>query len=148
MTLAGSPSPDPIRAQALTPTDNSSGISVWTVVRGRARALAPVFGIVLSGAMFAALLRPSRYTASGTILIEQQERPNQLVHSTVSSYASQRVQIISQRVMTTDNPMGIIRRYDLFAELRRRLRLRTSASWSKRAAVITMPGYCSSTMRC
>jgi uncharacterized protein involved in exopolysaccharide biosynthesis len=59
-------------------------------------------------------LWPSRYQSTGTILIEQQELPVDLVRSTVTSYADQRVQVISQRVMTTQTLLGIIRRYDLY----------------------------------
>jgi polysaccharide biosynthesis transport protein len=36
------------------------------------------------------------------------------VRSTVTSYADQRVQVISQRVMTTQNLLSIIHRYDLY----------------------------------
>jgi uncharacterized protein involved in exopolysaccharide biosynthesis len=77
-------------------------------------------GAVLLLALSAALFWPPRYAASGVILIEQQEVPNDLVRSTVSSYASQRIQVISQRVMTTENLMAIIQRYDLYPELRKR----------------------------
>jgi polysaccharide biosynthesis transport protein len=42
------------------------------------------------------------------------------VRSTVTSYADQRVQIISQRVMTTQTLLGIIRRYDLYPKERNR----------------------------
>jgi uncharacterized protein involved in exopolysaccharide biosynthesis len=67
-----------------------------------------------------ALLLPARYQSTGTILIEQQEVPQDLVRSTVSSYADQRVQTISQRVMTTQNLLDIIRRYDLYPSERKR----------------------------
>ena len=67
-----------------------------------------------------ALLLPSYYQSTGTILIEQQELPIDLVRSTVTSYADQRVQVISQRVMTTQTLLGIIRRYDLYPRERAR----------------------------
>jgi polysaccharide biosynthesis transport protein len=65
-----------------------------------------------------ATLLPSMYRSSGTILIEQQEMPQELVRSTVTSYADQRVQIISKRVMTTETLLNIIRRYDLYPKER------------------------------
>jgi uncharacterized protein involved in exopolysaccharide biosynthesis len=65
-------------------------------------------------------LWPSSYQSTGTILIEQQELPVDLVRSTVTSYADQRVQVISQRVMTTQTLLGIIRRYDLYPRERAR----------------------------
>jgi uncharacterized protein involved in exopolysaccharide biosynthesis len=62
---------------------------------------------------------PARYRSSAVILIEQQEIPPDLVRSTVTSYADQRIQVISQRVMTTSNLMEIIKKFDLYPEDRR-----------------------------
>jgi len=87
--------------------------------RQRKALLWAAVGVLLL-ALLAAVFWPPRYTATGVILIEQQELPNDLVRSTVSSYASQRIQVISQRVMTTENLMGIIQRYNLYADLRKR----------------------------
>jgi uncharacterized protein involved in exopolysaccharide biosynthesis len=67
-----------------------------------------------------ALLLPPKFKSTATILIEQQEVPQDLVRSTVSEYADQRVQVISQRVMTTQNLLDIIRRYDLYPHERKR----------------------------
>src|SRR6202012_4175059 len=57
---------------------------------------------------------PPHYRSAGTILIEQQEMPQELVRSTVTSYADERVQVISKRGMTTEPLLNIIRRYDLY----------------------------------
>ena len=89
-------------------------------LRRRRRPLVLVGGGVLLAAVLAALFWPPSYTATGVILIEQQELPSELVRSTVSSYASQRVQVISQRVMTSENLMNIIQRYGLYVSLRKR----------------------------
>jgi polysaccharide biosynthesis transport protein len=67
-----------------------------------------------------AFLWPATYTSTGTILIEQQELPADLVRSTISSFADQRLQVIKQRVMTTENLFGIVQRYDLYSDLRRK----------------------------
>jgi len=100
--------------------DAAQGLSLWTAVRRRTRALVWVATLVFLGALAAAAFWPPRYTATGTILIEQQELPSDLVRSTVSSYATQRIQVISQQVMTTDNLMAIIEKYGLYASLRKR----------------------------
>src|SRR6202012_2408507 len=63
---------------------------------------------------------PPHYRSAATILIEQQEMPQDLVRSTVTSYADQRVQVISKRVMTTETLLNIIRRYDLYPKERAR----------------------------
>ena len=65
-----------------------------------------------------AMLLPPTYRSAGTILIEQQEMPQELVRSTVTSYADERVQVISKRVMTTETLLNIIRRYDLYPKQR------------------------------
>ena len=74
----------------------------------------------LAVTLAAAVLWPPVYRSSATILIEQQEIPPDLVRSTVSTYADQRIQIINQRVMTRTNLMEIIKKYDLYASERRR----------------------------
>src|SRR5580692_6737986 len=68
-----------------------------------------------------ALFLPPTYRATGTILIEQQEIPQELVRSVITSFADQRVQVISQRVMTTQNLLALIDRYGLYPDLRQRV---------------------------
>jgi succinoglycan biosynthesis transport protein ExoP len=80
----------------------------------RRKALRLAFGIGLLIAALLAVLLPPRFRSAGTILIEQQEMPQELVRSTVTSYADERVQVISKRVMTTETLLNIIRRYDLY----------------------------------
>jgi uncharacterized protein involved in exopolysaccharide biosynthesis len=65
-----------------------------------------------------ALLWPPTYMSGATILIEQQEIPQELVRSAVTSFADQRVQVISQRVMTTQNLLTLIERYNLYPDIR------------------------------
>jgi len=67
-----------------------------------------------------ALFLPPHFRSTGTILIEQQEVPVDLVRSTVTSYADERVQMISQKVMVTQKLLDIIRRYDLYPSERLR----------------------------
>jgi len=64
------------------------------------------------------LVLPPTYTSGATILIEQQEIPQELVRSAVTSFADQRVQVISQRVMTTQNLLTLIERYNLYPDIR------------------------------
>ena len=49
-------------------------------------------------------------------LIEQQEIPQDLVRSMVTSFADQRIQVISQRVLTNANLSSIIEKYNLYAK--------------------------------
>ena len=63
---------------------------------------------------------PPSYRSTATILIEEQEIPQDLVRTTITSYADQRIQVISQQVMTRANLMQIVDKYDLYAKQRRR----------------------------
>jgi uncharacterized protein involved in exopolysaccharide biosynthesis len=76
--------------------------------------------VFLIGAL-AAWLWPATYKSSATILIKEQDIPPELVQSTVTSYASQRIQAISQRVMARSKLQEIINKYDLYADNRERL---------------------------
>ncbi len=67
----------------------------------------------------AALGLPSVYQSRAVILIEQQEIPQDLVRSMVTSFADQRIQVISQRVLTNANLSSIIEKYDLYAKDRK-----------------------------
>lgn len=67
-----------------------------------------------------ALALPPTYRSAATILIEEQQIPSELVQSTVTSYAAQRIETISQRVMTRQNLMDIIERFGLYVEDRKR----------------------------
>jgi polysaccharide biosynthesis transport protein len=88
-------------------------------LRRRRVPMAVAFAAVLVLALLAALLWPARYKAAGTILIEQQEVPTELIRSTISSYADQRIQVIQQQVMTTENLLRIIQKYDLYPRQRK-----------------------------
>ena len=75
-------------------------------------------GLVVT--LLLAIFLPPKFRSAGTILIEQQEMPQELVRSTVTSYADERVQVISKRVMTTETLLNIVRRYDLYPKERAR----------------------------
>ncbi|MCP3670182.1 MAG: lipopolysaccharide biosynthesis protein [Gammaproteobacteria bacterium] len=91
------------------------GLADYLLILGRRKKqfIIPAIMILLASAMLAFGL-PSIYQSKATILIEQQEIPSDLVRSTVTSYAGERIQMISQRVMTTDNLSKIINSYDLY----------------------------------
>ena len=73
---------------------------------------------VFAASVLLAVLLPPTYRSTATILIEQQEIPQDLVRSAISSFADQRVQVISQRVMTTQNLITLIDRYHLYPDIR------------------------------
>jgi uncharacterized protein involved in exopolysaccharide biosynthesis len=77
-----------------------------------------VFVVGALAAVMLAMLLPPTYRSTATILIEQQEIPQEMVRSVITSFADQRVQVTSQRVMTTQNLLQLIDRYNLYPDIR------------------------------
>lgn len=83
--------------------------------------LAAIVGAAIAAAVIAvAMLLPSVFRSSGTILIEAPDIPSDLVRTTVSGYADQRLKVIEQRVMTTQNLAAIIEKFGLYQNERAR----------------------------
>jgi uncharacterized protein involved in exopolysaccharide biosynthesis len=93
-------------------------LTYLAAARHRRLWLIAAFAVGLVATALLAFLLPSEYRSAGTILIEQQEMPQEFVRSTVTSYADERVQVISKRVMTTETLLNIIHRYDLYPKER------------------------------
>jgi len=72
-------------------------------------------------AIAVAILWPPVYKSSATILIEEQEIPRDFVATTVTSYAEQRLQSISQVIMSTTRLLEIINRFNLYEDMRKRV---------------------------
>jgi uncharacterized protein involved in exopolysaccharide biosynthesis len=110
----------PFGTEFTPPAQSSKTLEDYLLAFKRRRwvfsAVATIFAIA---AILGALLWPPTYRSQATILIEQQEIPEDLVRSTITSYADQRIQVISQRVMTRSNLMGIIEKYDLYHDDRK-----------------------------
>src|ERR1700745_658116 len=99
--------------------EQPNGLTTYLAnARQRRIPLIIAFSIGLVVTLLLAILLPPHFRSAGTILIEQQEMPQELVRSTVTSYADERVQVISKRVMTTETLLNIIRRYDLYPKER------------------------------
>jgi polysaccharide chain length determinant protein (PEP-CTERM system associated) len=62
---------------------------------------------------------PPVYRSTGTILIEQQGLPSDLVQSTVSSNAEERIAVVRQRVMAEANIIRIMDEHGLYPDLRK-----------------------------
>jgi uncharacterized protein involved in exopolysaccharide biosynthesis len=59
--------------------------------------------------------------SEGKILVESQQIPTDLVRPTVTATAKERIQVIQQRVMTRDNLLALLDKYNLYADRRDRL---------------------------
>lgn len=68
---------------------------------------------VVAAIAFVMSIAPT-YRSTAIILIEEPHVPQDLVKSTVSTFANERLQIIQQRVMTSQNLSDVIDRFDLY----------------------------------
>lgn len=57
---------------------------------------------------------PSTYRSTATVLIEQPYVPSDQGKATATNFANERLQIITQRVMTTQNLSGVIDEFELY----------------------------------
>ena len=77
-----------------------------------------VASMIAAAAVGVAVLWPPTYRSTATILIEEADIPPGLVMSTVSAFASERIQAIQQRTITTANLATIINKYNLYKDQR------------------------------
>ena len=106
-----------LRSQESEPVQ---GLRDYVAMFHRRRTLIVLAGGVLLGlSLAAAFLWPATYKSMATILIEEQEIPSELVHSTITSYADQRIETIKQQVMSRTTLWKVVEQYNLYADLRR-----------------------------
>ena len=84
------------------------------MVKRHVLLIAATFISVSAVAIAVAVLWPPVYQSTGTIMVEAQQIPTDLVQATVTSFADERIQVIRQRVMTRENLMRIIEKFKLF----------------------------------
>jgi succinoglycan biosynthesis transport protein ExoP len=76
---------------------------------------------VLLLAILVAWLLPSIYESSSTILIEEQQIPPEFVKSTVTGFADQRIQSLTQQILSRVKLWEIIQQFNLYPDLREKL---------------------------
>ena len=79
--------------------------------------LIPFIGVFAIGFAIA-MLWPPTFLSEGKILVQSQQIPVDLVRPTVTATASERLATIEQRVMTRDNLLKIVDKYQLFGNQR------------------------------
>ncbi len=88
-------------------------------LRRRKFALILPIIIISIASLIIAYKLPAIYRSTGTILIEQQEIPQEWVNTAVTSYADQRIEIIGQQVLTTENLIRIVEKFNLYPNERK-----------------------------
>lgn len=86
----------------------------------RQRQIVVPFLIIFGLITLVALLLPPVYRSASTILIENQQIPQDLIRTTVTSYVEERLKLISQEIMGRARLLEIINRFGLYEDLRAR----------------------------
>jgi protein tyrosine kinase modulator len=92
--------------------------SVW----GRRKWLAIlVFALPFVAAMSLIMFMPNIYRSTATVLIERQQVPESMVKPTVTSALETRLHTISQEILSRSRLDALVKRFNLYADLQRRL---------------------------
>ncbi|HQG32878.1 MAG TPA: chain-length determining protein [Deltaproteobacteria bacterium] len=91
------------------------------IARRRFWSLVLPFSVVITGTVIVAVTLPPVYRSSSTILIEQQDIPEEFVKTTISTYAEHQLQIIKKRIMSSKRLIEIIGRFNLYSEMRNKV---------------------------
>jgi uncharacterized protein involved in exopolysaccharide biosynthesis len=95
----------------------AAGLDPWQyvqILRKRWLLLVVPSSLVLLIGVTIVMLRPATYLSQGKILIESQQIPVELVRPTVTATAAARIQVIEQRVMTRDNLLAVVNKFQVF----------------------------------
>jgi protein tyrosine kinase modulator len=90
----------------------------WGIARRRWPVALAVFLVPLSAVAGLAVSLPRLYRASTVVLVDRQQVPEAFVRSTVTSGLEERLQTISQQVLSRTRLEELIRRFDLYPALR------------------------------
>jgi succinoglycan biosynthesis transport protein ExoP len=84
------------------------------------------FGVMLASAVaifvitaIVALALPALYRSTAVILVEEQSIPEEFIKSTITTFADERIQVISQRVLTRTTLLQLVDKFDLYPSQRR-----------------------------
>jgi polysaccharide biosynthesis transport protein len=90
------------------------------LLRRRSGQILAVAAALAALAFAVTIALPPVFRSSATILVQEQEIPTDLVRSTVTSFADERIQVISQQVMTRAVLLQLAAKYDLYPKRRER----------------------------
>ena len=128
------------QAEMLDIEENTRSIGDYiNMVRRRKRVLVITASAVMVLIILTTFLWPKTYRSQAIILIEQQDIPTDLVQTTITSYAQQRIEEITQRIMTIGNIIGIVEEFELYTERELERMTRTEIAEEFREAVTIRP---------
>ncbi|NPA25335.1 MAG: lipopolysaccharide biosynthesis protein [Deltaproteobacteria bacterium] len=105
--------------QTPPPQESITKEQIKGIIRRQKGMFLTIFFLVLTISIIVALALPSIYRAQSTILIEEQQIPQEFVQTTITSYVEERLQVITQQIMSRPRLQEIIDRFNLYPEMRK-----------------------------
>jgi polysaccharide chain length determinant protein (PEP-CTERM system associated) len=99
-------------------SDESIAVRTITILRRRALIAVVAFTTVIAAAIAFAVYLPDLYTASAIVTIER-PLPDGVIRTNVGNELESRLYQIRQEVLSRERLTGLIKRFDLYPELRR-----------------------------
>jgi polysaccharide biosynthesis transport protein len=91
---------------------------VKSFIRRRRKSFVFLFLIVFFSSIIIAFALPPIYRAESTLVIEEQQVPENFVGSTITAYAQERLSIIRQQIFSSERLREIIEKFELYPEIR------------------------------
>jgi protein tyrosine kinase modulator len=115
------PDRSPAASTDRTPPEPPKELSEYfEIVKRRRAVIGGTIGILMALTVAIAYILPPSFRSTATILIEEQEIPQDLVRSAMTSYADQRIETIKQQVMSRTTLWKIVEQDRLYERMRRR----------------------------
>lgn len=92
-------------------------LNIITFLRRRKNYIIFPFAVAMTLVVAVTFMLPSIYVSNATILIQGQEVPENLVHSTVTGFVEERLRVLKQSVLSRDSLSGIITDMHLYPDL-------------------------------
>ena len=89
------------------------------IIKRRKNVFIISFLIIFMVGVIVALVLPPIYTSEAMIRVEDQQIPENLVQSTITDYAEERIRKISQEILSRPKLLEIIDRFDLYPDIKR-----------------------------
>ena len=107
------------------------------LIRRRMKLFIVIFSSVLLAAMIVAVALPPIYRSQAVILIESQQIPDAYVQSTITSYAEQRLEMITREILRYKALRKIIQDLDLYPELTQKNEMSTAVDEMRQAITVS-----------
>jgi uncharacterized protein involved in exopolysaccharide biosynthesis len=86
------------------------------IVRRRKKAFVATFALIFLTCTIVAFVLPPIYTSEVTIVVENQEIPKEYVKSTITTFISERLELLEQSILSYTKLLDIIKANDLYPE--------------------------------